>query len=395
VFPRRVQPIWYLEFRGAKSLAKLGFLETLARSIVSGVVPLVALESLGSNAAVSWAYVGGASMGLVVTLHVGRMERALARRWVTTIGLGSLVGAAFLFMFVTGPVITVGIGLLATAASLFSITLSLFIMESVSKQDLTRSEGYRLIYSGAAWFIGPASGVWLYQTVSPTAPFLISATLATASLIYFWALRIGDNPALSEPTTTATSPIETVPRFFRQRYLRIAYAITLVRAMFWVSIFIYGTLYIIATDLAAWTSGVFLSSVATLLFFSPLIARLAERFGTRSTVVVSFLLISVGMLLVAGLGDPRPLGLVGWSIAAVGASVIDVVSNIPFMRLVKKRDRVAMTSVFATWRDLSALAAPAIAALVLVVAPLSVFYLCLAVLAAGAAVATSYLPRRI
>jgi len=395
VFPRRVQPIWYLEFRGAKSLARLGFLETLARSIVSGVVPLVAIEVLGGDGAVSWAYVVGASMGMVVTLNVGRMERAVARRWVTTFGLSAVVVAAAVFVVADGPFITLGIGLLACAASVFSITLSLFIMESVSKQDLTRSEGTRLIYAGAAWFIGPAGGVWLYQSVSRTAPFLISAVLALAALGYFWALRIGDNPALSEPTTTATSPLETVPRFFRQRYLRIAYAITLVRAMFWVSIFIYGTLYIVATDLPAWTSGAFLSSVATLLFISPLIAQLAERLGTRSTVIASFSLITAGMLFVAALGDPRPLGLVGWSIAAIGASIIDVVSNIPFMKLVKRRDRVAMTSVFATWRDLSALAAPAMAALVLLVAPLSVFYLCLAILSAATAVSASYLPRRI
>jgi len=359
------------------------------------VVPLVALESLGGNASVSWAYVAGATMGLVVTLNVGLMERAVARRWVTTAGLGALVGAAVVFMTVDGPFIVFGIGMLAGAASVFSITLSLFIMESVSKHDLTRSEGTRLIYAGAAWFIGPAGGVWLYQSVSQAAPFLISAVLALAALAYFWALRIGENPALSEPTTTATSPIETVPRFFRQRYLRIAYAITLVRAMFWVSIFIYGTLYIVATDLPAWTSGVFLSSVATLLLVSPLIARLAERLGTKSTVIASFSLISTGMLFVAALGDPRPLGLVGWSVAAIGASVIDVVSNIPFMKLVKRRDRVAMTSVFATWRDLSALAAPTLAAVVLLVAPLPFFYLSLAMLSAGTAVAASYLPRRI
>jgi len=278
---------------------------------------------------------------------------------------------------------------------MFSITLSLFIMESVSKQDLTRSEGNRLIYAGAAWFIGPATGVWLYQTMSRLAPFLISATLATLSMAYFWALRIGGNPALGKPTTAPTNPIETVPRFFRQRYLRIAYAITLVRAMFWVSIFIYGSLYIVATDLPEWASGVFLSSVATMLFFSPLIASGADRFGTRSTIIISFSFISIGLVLVASLGDPRPLGLLGWGLAAFGASIIDVVSNIPFMKLVKRRDRVAMTSVFATWRDLSALAAPAMAALVLLVAPLSVFYLGLAALSAATALATTYLPRRI
>ena len=65
------------------------------------------------------------------------------------------------------------------------------------------------------------------------------------------------------------------------------------------------------------------------------------------------------------------------------------------MRTVKRSDRVPMTTVFSSWRDVSALAAPAFAALVLLAFPFWVFYLLLAVLALLTAGSVSYLPRRI
>ena len=262
-----------------RSLARLGFLETSARAVVSGVIPLAALEALGDKQAVSWAYVVGASVALAVTLNLGVLERRVARRWVTTLGLVFLIMAAGVFTFVDGSFFGLGIGLLASAASIFSVTLSLFIMESVSKTDLTRSESTRLVYAGAAWFIGPAGGVWLYESVAHAAPFLLSAALASGAIAYFWALRLGSNPAISTPTTTATNPVRTIPRYFKQRYLRIAYVVTLVRAMFWVAIFIYGSIYVIEAGLPNWAAGVFLSCIAALLFFAPVVSRLTDRLG--------------------------------------------------------------------------------------------------------------------
>ena len=111
--------------------------------------------------------------------------------------------------------------------------------------------------------------------------------------------------------------------------------------------------------------------------------------------MIGFGAIAGGMIFLSTLGEPRRLGIAGWVISAIGASIIDVVGNIPFMRTVKPRDRVPMTTVFSSWRDVSALAAPAFAGLVLVVFPFWVFYLLLAILALGAATSVSYLPRRI
>jgi hypothetical protein len=65
------------------------------------------------------------------------------------------------------------------------------------------------------------------------------------------------------------------------------------------------------------------------------------------------------------------------------------------MRLVKPRERVAMTAIFTTWRETSFLLAPVIAAIALGLGSFWLLYLVIAVLLASAAIATSFLPRRL
>jgi len=54
-----------------------------------------------------------------------------------------------------------------------------------------------------------------------------------------------------------------------------------------------------------------------------------------------------------------------------------------------------MTTVFSTWREVSFLIAPLIAAVALAAGSFRILYATIAVLLAGTAVATSFLPRRI
>ena len=40
-----------------------------------------------------------------------------------------------------------------------------------------------------------------------------------------------------------------------------------------------------------------------------------------------------------GIGEPKPLGILFWVIATIGAAELGVLGNIPFMRLVKPGER--------------------------------------------------------
>ena len=74
---------------------------------------------------------------------------------------------------------------------------------------------------------------------------------------------------------------------------------------------------------------------------------------------------------------------------------MDVLANIPFMRLVRPRERTEMTMIYSTWRDGAQLLTPLLVSGLLLIAAFEVFYLLLATLLFGAAWAASYLPRRI
>ncbi|MCH2438105.1 MAG: MFS transporter [Acidimicrobiales bacterium] len=378
-----------------RSLAMLCGLEGLGRAIMVGLMPLVALEVLGSKQAVTNAYVGGGCLALFVTLNVGRLESWMPRRWVVTGGLLSLVVAANFFLFVDNWLLAIGIGLVAVAAGVFSVCLALFIMEYIDKRDFVRNESRRMFNNGLAWTVGPTLGLWLYTSVDERLPFIVAIGAALVSLGFFWVLRLGANPVLVKPRSRAPSPMRNIPRFFRQRYLRIAYAVTVVRGMFWVSFFVYAPIYVIEAGLSRFWIGIMISSVSALLVFSSVVERMAARYSARRVIILGFVIIGLGLTGLAAIGDARLLGLPVWMAAAIGATMLDVLGNIPFMRMVKPRERLPMTTVFSTWRELSSLVAPGLAALVMLVAPFWAYYLVVAALCFATAVWATFLPTRI
>lgn len=379
----------------SRSLAMLCGLEGLGRAIMVGLMPLVALEVLGSKQAVTNAYVGGGCLALFVTLNVGRLESWMPRRWVVTGGLLSLVVAANFFLFVDNWLLAIGIGLVAVAAGVFSVCLALFIMEYIDKRDFVRNESRRMFNNGLAWTVGPTLGLWLYTSVDERLPFIVAIGAALVSLGFFWVLRLGANPVLVKPRSRAPSPMRNIPRFFRQRHLRIAYAVTVVRGMFWVSFFVYAPIYVIEAGLSRFWIGIMISSVSALLVFSPVVERMAARYSARRVIILGFVIIGLGLTGLAAIGDARLLGLPVWMAAAIGATMLDVLGNIPFMRMVKPRERLPMTTVFSTWRELSSLVAPGLAALVMLVAPFWAYYLVVAALCFATAVWATFLPTRI
>ena len=378
-----------------RALARLGGLEGLARSMAVTVLPLAALSALESKAAVTNAFFAGSFIALAATLNVGRLESWMARRWVVTLAFAAFVGANLIAVVSNGPTLALAIGLISAEAAIFAVCISLFIMDYIGKRELARNESRRMVHSGVAWMVGPLVSIFIYTEVSETLPFWLSGGVSLLALGYFWVIRLGDNPALSTPKSRAPSPLENIPRYFRQRYLRIAYLITLVRGTFWVSLFIYAPLYALEAGLPQWTAGGIVAVVAALLLLSPLVLRVVDRTSTRAVIVVGFLLIAVSTAALGAVGEAETYGMVFWITGALGATWLDVLGNIPFMRTVKPRERTAMMTVFSSCREMSSMAGPGAAALTLLIAPFWVFYFVLSAAALVTAWASSYLPRRL
>ncbi len=376
-------------------LARLNSFEGFARSLIVGIIPLLALEALGSKELVTRAYLLASILTLMITLNFALLERLLHRRWVLTLGVGFTVSATLILIFGDGMVIAFAIGLQSAAASLFSVCISLYIMDYIGKKDLIFTESKRLFYTGIAWMIGPILGLWLWEEYFYWAPFVLTACASLSMLAYFWYLRLGNNQVIQPAKSPSVNVFKIIPRYFEQPALRIAYWITLSRSIFWMSLFIYGPIYVIEADLPSWVAGGLLSLVSGLLLISPLIRRLSIHFGTRIVIVYAFILTGVSILMLYFTGEPKPIGLLFWVMAAVGGATIDVLGNIPFMRMVKPRERTEMTIIFSTWREASQLLTPLLVSVVLLLAPFEVYYLVLAAILFSAGFMATFLPRRL
>ena len=395
MFHRRPAALNQLSLSTSESLARLAALEGFSRSMLVGIVPLIAYQALGSKENVARVYLVAAIFTLFITLNFGTLERWLQRRWVLSLGCGFLVLASLSLWLANATTLPLGIGLRSAAASLFSVSMSLYIMDYIGKRDLTRNESRRMQYSGAAWLAGPMLGTWLLNHDHTLLPFMLSAISAMLALSYFWSMRLGDNKVFVKAQSATGNPFVSVKHFAGQRRLRIAYGITLSRSCFWVALFVYGPIYVIESGLPTWSAGVLLSGVSALLFFSPLIRALSERIGIRQ-LVVSGLILTGGSLAALGLiGEAQPYGIVFWVTGALGGVLLDVLGNIPFMRMVRPRERTAMTTVFSTWREASELLTPALVGIILLWLDFHFFFFVLAAMHFVSAASAARLPRRL
>jgi MFS family permease len=395
LFDRRPTGLQAFSGHAGEPIARLNACEGFARSLLMGLIPLLALEALGSKEMVTRAYLAASILTLLITLNFAGLERLLQRRWVVSLGVGFSLTAIFILTIGDGWIMSIAIGLQSAAASLFSVCLSLYIMDYIGKRELIFTESKRLLYTGIAWMIGPVLGLWLWEEIGHWAPFLVSACAISGMLAYFWYLRLGHSEVIQKAKRPSVNIFRIIPRYFAQSYLRIAYLITLSRAIFWMTVFIYGPIYVVESGLSNWVAGVFLSVVSALLIVSPLIRRIASRYGTRLVIVCALWSTAIAMVFLYLLGEPQPLGLVFWVLAALGGAIVDVLGNIPFMRMVRPRERTEMTMIFSTWREGSQLLTPLLVSMVLLVAPFEVFYLLLAVILMIAASMATYLPKRL
>jgi MFS family permease len=395
LFDRRPAALLVVSGRAGESFARLNALEGIARSLLMGVIPLLALEALGTKEMVTRAYLLASILTLTITLNFAALERLLQRRWVVTLGVACTMIAMTILLLGDGLIMALGIGLQQAAASLFSVCLSLYIMDYIGKQELIYTETRRMLYAGIVWMVGPMLGLWLWENAASWAPFVLTVFAAAGMLSYFWYLRLGHGKGIQKARSRSANVFKIIPRYFKQRPLRIAYWITMSRSIFWVTLFIYGPIYVIEAKLPTWVAGGLLSLASALLLVSPLIRRFAGRVGTRLTIILALVLVGSSMLMLYFIGEPKPIGLVFWVSAALGGVTLDVLGNIPFMRMVKPRERTEMTMIFSTWREGSQLLTPLLVSLVLLFAPFEIFYVLLALFLFGAAIKASYLPRRL
>ena len=82
-------------------------------------------------------------------------------------------------------------------------------------------------------------------------------------------------------------------------------------------------------------------------------------------------------------------------IATLGIDMLDIIGNIPFMRMVTPKIRTEMTTVFSTWREFSLVLTPGISALILTIFSVSGVFSVLGFVLIASAFLTKGMPLRV
>jgi hypothetical protein len=381
----------------ARAFVVLFTCDAFARSILISLVPLEAYDLLGAAQRVSVVYFLVGILGLAANLAVPTILHRTRRRWVLTLGAAAQMGSALMFALGTKASLVVGLALQVLAMAMLDVVINLYLLDHIPRRGLNHFEPRRLLFAGSAFAAGPWIGVYLHRNVAENLTFLLAA-LATASLlIYFWTLRLADDPSLQGQVTPPPSPLKFVARFFAQPRLLLSWILALGRNGWWVMNFIYTPIYVTNAGYPPEIGGALISLGLAPMLLVRVWGRTGQAIGIRNLLSLGYGLTGVASLAAAtaaALGAPL-ICMALMCFAAFAATVIDGAGNVPFLRAVHHYERAAMTSVFMTFRQVGSLVIPGILALVLWVVPLWGVFAVGGLMALGMAGLSRYLPRRL
>lgn len=367
---------------GALTFSILFTLESLVRSLNAGVISVQAYELLGSSRNVSVIMTLCALAVLVTTLLLPYLLRRTRRRWTYTLGIVVSIAAALFLASHTVAGQAAGTFLRGAGASMMNVTLSLYILDHIHKSDYARVEPMRLTFSTLSWTIGPSLGLWLHANLGPAAAQAAVLVAGLTLLAFFWIIRLADPAALPSGTLQPFNPLKNVGRFMSQPRLRLAWSIACARSVYWSALFIYGPIMLIESGMTKSQSGYAISASQLILPLALLSGYIARRVGVRTVIAASFGIICVASVGAGVFGSAVPIvSVIFLLMAAMGATALDGVGAIPYMRAVKPRERREMTSVYRTFIEISDLLPGIIFAFVLTMFPTQTVYILVGLLA--------------
>ena len=346
---------------GIRSFALLYLIETFTRASLATVIPIQAYDLLQDERQVSFVYTAIGIVAFAFTLVVPIIIRSASRRWTYTFGAFCfiLTAACLAAYTITGQVAGMVLRVVGTAC--LNVTLNLYILDYIRKQDYVRNDSTRLALSMVGWTLAPYVGIWLYTHYGPLATYALSASFAAVLVIAFWYFRLTDKTPIRAGQVKPARPLRNVGRFLQQPRLRLAWLIAFGRSSFWSTFFVYAPILMLASGQGKQAGGLLVSlgnaMLVTLLMWGPI----GERFGVRRLATFGFLA-AAGCLMAAGYsGAQYPLATAGLLLVATFFVVpLDAVGTVPFYRAVHPHERPEMTAVYRTYLDTGELLPPLI-----------------------------------
>jgi len=350
--------------------------DSIARSILISLVPLQAYALLGAAQVVSVVYFLVAVLGLAASLTVPAVLHRVRRRWVLTAGAALQIASVALLASGTTATLVAGLLLQAFASAALDVVINLYLLDHIPRRGLNTFEPRRLLFAGGAFAAGPLVGVYLHRNVAEHATYIVAGIATLTMLIFFWRMRLADNPGLQAAAGPPPNPLRFVARFFAQQRLALSWLLALGRNGWWVMYFVYAPIYVANAGYSSLIGGALISLGLSTMLLVRVWGRIGQAIGMRNLLTIGYGLtgaLSLSAAVAAALGHAW-LCMAMLCAAAWAATIIDGAGNVPFLRAVRHFERVPMTSVFMTFRHVGSIVIPGILAVVLWYLPLpSVF----------------------
>ncbi|MDO8985311.1 MFS transporter [Cypionkella sp.] len=353
--------------------ALLAGLEAAVRGMLISTIPIAVYDAFGSAQNLSTVYLTAGIITLFWGLMVPRLTQIWPRRWVYSAGCVFYLVSMVLFVLGTQWSVQLGILIMSMATVTCFVCFNAYVLDYVPRADLGRTQSLQMVYAAAPWAIGPMSGVYMRALWAPL-PFIVAAVFAVILFGVFWYLRLGSGKQIARAKGPAVNPLAYLGRFFRQPRLIAGWLFAVIRSCGWWVYVVYVPVYCIESGLGDKLGGFMLSVSNATLLLSPFMAawvrRRSVRVALRRTLAYCAILFCAATILAFA----PTLTIACLFLGSFGLVMLDVVGGLPFMMSVKPSERAEMAAVYSSFRDVSGIATPAMAWLVLWVAPLNFIF---------------------
>lgn len=349
------------------------------------VFPLSMYAAFQDARLISQIYFAVGIVSLISGLCVPWLIGLIPRRWVYSGGASLFVAGSLLAINGTPQTVVLGLTLNTIATVTTFVCFNAYVLDFIAKSDLGRCETSRMVYSALGWTVGPVLGVTLMKLWHP-APFLIAAASALSMLTLFWIMRMGNGKLIARSRRRTPNPVAYLPRFFAQPRLIAGWLFAVIRSCGWWVYVVYVPIFAIENGLGERLGGIVLSVSNAALFLTPLMLRLMMRTSIRFAVRTGFLLSALLFIAATALSGIPWLTVAALMTGSLFLVLLDMSAGLPFLLAVKPSERTEMSAVYSSFRDVSGIATPGAAWLVLLVAPVSGIFA-----AAGAALLAAWM----
>ncbi|MDP4891832.1 MFS transporter [Cypionkella sp.] len=381
----RYQPI-SLRHAGTPKLqhfALLAGMEAAVRGTLISTIPIAVYDAFGSAQNLSTVYFTAGVITLFWGLLVPRLTQIWPRRFVYSGGCLLYLVAMGLFML--GTPVTVPVAILTMSMSTVTcfVCFNAYVLDYVPRPDLGRTQSLQMVYAAAPWALGPLSGVWMRHYWAPL-PFIVAGFFALALLVTFWFLRLGNGKQIARAKGPAVNPLAYLARFFQQPRLIAGWLFAVIRSCGWWVYVVYVPIFCIESGLGDKLGGTILSISNATLLLSPFMASWARRRSVRVALRLALGYCALLFCLATATAGAPVVTVACLFLGSFGLVMLDVAGGLPFMMAVKPSERSEMAAVYSSFRDVSGIATPGMAWLVLWVAPLNFIFAASGLAFAGA-----------